>query len=293
VHGITVDEHGTAHVIWLDHRGLAQADGKPRHRHGDHKPGATVLTTDAAAQAVAMARKSGLYYRSDDAASVEHEIASTVCYCCKTALAAGGGRLYAAWRAVYPGSIRDIAAATSADGGRTFGEPSRVSQDNWQIAGCPDDGPAIALDAHGGAHIVWPTLLEGPDPVGALFYATSGDGRAYSTRVRVPTLGGSKPTHPQIVAAPDGTIVLAWDEVPPDGVRTAAVSVVETRGSTRVPGRPVPLNDGAAASYPVLAATSRGIVAAWTSGPSSSSTIAIRALEPTAGTSNRSRASWN
>jgi hypothetical protein len=240
-----------------------------------------------------MARKSSLYYRSDASGSVEREIAESVCYCCKTALAAGTqGRLYAAWRAVYAGSIRDIAATTSSDDGRTFAEPSRVSHDNWQIAGCPDDGPALAVDASGIVHIVWPTLLGGADPAAALFYATSHDGRAYSARVRVPTLGGSKPTHPQIAMTTDGRAMLAWDEVPAGGVRTAAVSIVGTSGGEPMPGTAVPLNDGERAAYPVLVTTGRGVLAAWTSGDASSSTIAVGALDGSGslrdGTANQS-----
>jgi hypothetical protein len=95
----------------------------------------------------------------------------------------------------------------------------------------------------------------------------------------VPTLGGSKPTHPQIAVAADGSIVLAWDELPPGGIRTAAVSVVSARGGNPAPGRAVPLNDGEPASYPVLASTDRGMLAAWTSGPSLSSTIAVAVLD--------------
>lgn len=280
-HAVAVDEHGTAHVIWLDHRGLAHPrDAAARQHHSHHDAARTALSGDTAAAAVAMARKSGLYYRSDASGSIEREIAAGVCYCCKTALAAtDGGRLYAAWRAVYFGSIRDIAATTSVDDGGTFAEPSRVSHDNWQIAGCPDDGPALAVDAAHTVHVVWPTLLDGAEPVGALFYATSDDGRKYSARVRVPTLGGSKPTHPQIAVTADGRAMLAWDEVPPGGVRTAAVSVVTTSAGQPHIGTPVPLNDGEAASYPVLATTDGGVLAAWTSGPVASSTIAIGALD--------------
>jgi hypothetical protein len=227
-----------------------------------------------------MARKSGLYYRSDASGSIEREIAAGVCYCCKTALAAAGeGRLYAAWRAVYSGSIRDIAATTSVDDGRTFADPSRVSHDNWQIAGCPDDGPALAVDTAETVHVVWPTLLDGAEPAAALFYATSDNGRTYSARVRVPTLGGSKPTHPQIAITLDGRTMLAWDEVPAGGVRTAAISVVTTSGGQPRVGKPVPLNDGEPASYPVLATTDGGVLAAWTSGPVASSTIAIGVLD--------------
>ena len=38
-----------------------------------------------------------------------------VCYCCKTAIAAGpADTLYLAWRHVYPGNMRDMAFTVSA-----------------------------------------------------------------------------------------------------------------------------------------------------------------------------------
>src|SRR5260221_14298741 len=64
---------------------------------------------------------------------------------------------------VFPGGVRDIALARSADGGRTFQDPVRVSEDNWKIDACPDDGPAMTIDRRGVLHITWPTLVRDPD----------------------------------------------------------------------------------------------------------------------------------
>ena len=93
----------------------------------------------------------------------ETQVASNVCFCCKTAVGiGGGGRVIAAWRHIFPGSLRDIAMAISADGGSEFGAPARVSEDKWEIAGCPEDGPALAMDAADLVHVVWPTVVNGP-----------------------------------------------------------------------------------------------------------------------------------
>ena len=128
-----------------------------------------------------------------------------VCYCCKVAMATGAdGAIIAAWRHVYAGNIRDIAFTISRDGGRTFAAPQRLSEDRWQLAGCPDDGPALAVDGAGVIHAVWPTVIGGEKPEGAIFYASSRDGRSFSSRTRIPTLGSPKPMHPQIVAADVG-----------------------------------------------------------------------------------------
>ena len=120
------------------------------------------------------------------------------------------------------GNLRDIAFSASRDGGRSFSPPVRVSEDDWAINGCPDDGPAMAVDAAGTVHIVWPTVVGGQTPEGALFYATSRDGRTFSPRVRIPTLGSPKPSHPQIAIDGSGRIVVAWDEAV-GGQRVAAM----------------------------------------------------------------------
>ena len=83
------------------------------------------------------------------------------------------GGVYAAWRHVYPGNVRDIAFIASSDGGRRFAAPARVSVDDWHLAGCPDDGPAMAVDGEGTAHL---GVADGDGRAGAgrrAFYASS------------------------------------------------------------------------------------------------------------------------
>jgi hypothetical protein len=275
---MALDASGAAHVMWLDHRGLA-AQKAQSHEHHE------AATVDGAA----MAQRSGLYYAREagGAGQAERELVKGVCYCCKVALAAGArGELHAAWRHVSAGNIRDIAFMTSRDAGRSFGPPGRVSQDDWQLAGCPDDGPAMAVDAEGTVHVVWPTVIGGVTPEGALFHATSRDGRTFSTRVRIPTLGSPKPMHPQILVDDAGRITVAWDEVV-NGVRQAAVRTLKFdeagqplfSATTRLgtPDRP--------SSYPVLVATPRGTLAIYVDGQPGASVIRTCVPEPVVRTS--------
>ena len=253
---LSVDRQGTTHVVWLDHRGLAARPGTgAAHVHG------------AAQHAGTSAQESGLFYASATAGrpSPERELTKSVCYCCKTAMAIGpDGAIYAAWRHVYPGDLRDIAFTVSRDGGRSFSAPVRVSEDKWQINGCPDDGPALAVDAGGTVHVVWPTVLGGAKPEGALFYASTRDGRQFTPRLRVQTLGSSRPLHPQIVVSTTGRIVIAWDETV-DGQRVAAMRELKA-GPQSTFGAAVTLDTAAPAMYPSLAATKEGLVAVWTTG---------------------------
>ena len=252
-HATAIDRAGMAHTIWLDHRALA---ARPKSGTHDHHTG------------IDMSQFSSLYHaaRGDQGREAERELTPNVCYCCKTALVvAESGAMYAAWRHVYPGNIRDIAFMTSKDGGRTFSPPVRVSEDNWHLAGCPDDGPAMAVDGNGTVHLVWPTVIGGETPQGAIFYSSTRDGRNFRTRLRVPTRGSPKPSHPQIVADDRG-LVIAWDEVI-NGVRQASSRRLRfTREGQPTFGDLVVFDPVGTSSYPVLAVTSRGVIAVWTSG---------------------------
>ena len=262
-HNVLAGSNGSVYAIWLDHREMAghAMAGAPSHEHGGSQQmdGAT------------MAQQSKLFIGTLDGAVPPHAVTGGVCYCCKTAIARGpGGMIAAAWRHVYPGNFRDIAFTTSHDGGRTFATPVRVSEDKWMLEGCPDDGPAIAIDAGKVIHVAWPTLVtdeKTAEPTIAIFYASSSDGRTFTPRVRVPTEGVAH--HPQIVIGPGETPFLAWDESA-NGARRVVVS------STPAFKRAV-VSDGAGV-YPSIVVAGEGVVAAWTSAQPSGSIIRVQRL---------------
>ena len=157
------DRDGHVVAVWLDHRELAGAGKKtaPMHHEGQQHTG----HAEPAADGSARAQLSKLYFGRLDGSDTPRALTGGVCYCCKTAVAAGpDGALFAAWRHVYPGNIRDIAFTVSRDGGRTFAAPLRVSDDRWVLDGCPENGPAMAVDGRNRLHMVWPTLVNGSTP---------------------------------------------------------------------------------------------------------------------------------
>ena len=268
---LALDRTGRIHAIWLDHRGLAAARAARGGTSG-HKPGTPH-------DGVAMAQNSSLYYASSSASpAAERELTKSVCYCCKTALAAGAdGTLFAAWRHVYPGSFRDMAFATSRDGGRTFTAPVRVSEDGWAIDACPDDGPAMAVDASGTVHLTWPTVLGGDNPRGAIFYASTRDGQRFTPRQQVATLGGPKPSHPQIVVDGRRRVFVGWDELTA-GKQTAALREVRVDASGAATfGSIVTLSSGERGVYPAFAASGNRVLAAWATGGDRSK-VHVRAI---------------
>lgn len=268
-HSLAVDAQGVAHVAWLDHRVLTQ-NRKPTDKPHVHGAG----THDG----VAMAQQSQLYYATvGPNGTTEKAITPGVCYCCKTALAATPTGVVAAWRHVYAGNMRDMTFARLSGPSPT--PPARISEDGWSINGCPDDGPALAVGADRRVHAVWPTVIPGDEPMGALFYASmASSGDRFTPRQRITTLGAPKPSHPQITVDGAGHLFFAWDEVL-GGVRTAAFAEATTAadGSLRL-SAPTAIAPGNSTSYPMMAPLARGVVVAWTSGAPGTSVIAVRTL---------------
>jgi len=246
-------EDGTLHAAWLDGRNATvkataaqpapaggRADAPAAHVH--HKDGPM---------------RQDIYHAmwTGSEAPIETRVATDVCFCCKTAIVTRGSDVYVAWRHLFPGGVRDIAVARSPDGGRSFGDPVRVSADNWKIDACPDDGPAMAIGADGALSVVWPTLVQtGGTPRMGIFEAISRDGGAtFAPRTQVDD-GTAAPAHPRLAA---------------DGRRSAVVWDELAEGSRRVmlragDGGPLVLSSGRAASYPAVVASGNAFVVAYT-----------------------------
>jgi hypothetical protein len=257
-----VTPNGDVVAVWLDHREVpARTTGATT---GAHQHGAT--NQRPAADGVARAQLSQIFFARLNEPASTRAIAPGVCYCCKTSVATGAnGTVVAAWRHVYTGNTRDIALAKSSDGGRTFASPVRVSEDNWVLDGCPENGPAVAIDQTSAIHVVWPTLVRGSagaEETLALFYASSKDGHRFTKRQQIPTEGVAR--HPQIAVGPGGTITIAWDEQL-KGARRIVVArgTSDDKNYVRFARQSVSDEPG---TYPAIVSLADAAVVAWTSG---------------------------
>jgi hypothetical protein len=267
-HAMSASPDGSVLLAWLDHRRMAAAAGTnaPHHHHAGATTAAPPANAVDTVETVATAQLSDLYFAGSPDDPSPKALTSGVCYCCKTAMAhAADGAIYIAWRHVYPGNMRDIAFTISRDGGQTFSTPVRVSEDRWSIAGCPDDGPAMAVDAGGRVHLVWPTVVTASDGSmqKSIFHSMTTDGKTFTPRVVIPHGEAIQHNHPQVAATGDGAIVVAWD-----GYIGGAPHVFRARGS---------LDDGGVmqfkkvdedpplGNYPVVIASDTYTITAWAS----------------------------
>lgn len=122
-------------VFWLDGRGNAEEGG----------------TTSVYSAAV---------HGDADGARIDPEASldSKVCDCCQTDAAKTASGLTVAYRDRADGEIRDISVVRMTDG--VAAQPSSVHRDDWEMAGCPVNGPALAADASRTA-LAWFTGAEG------------------------------------------------------------------------------------------------------------------------------------
>ncbi len=198
---IAVDKQGRIYVAWIDER----------NKQKDDRGGEIWLAISA---------DRGKTFSRD------RRVLTDVCECCRTNLQIDAeGDLYLSYRAV-PRSgpmYRDIILARSQDGGKTSAQ-TVVSEDKWEIPGCPVVGPSFSLGNHGAITAVW--FIGGSQRPG-LYYATSTDnGKTFAPRQLLdPQQKIGKRAH--TVRLADGNVFVAWDDA--DGKTFSVWGVLDPR----------------------------------------------------------------
>jgi hypothetical protein len=230
-HALHVAHDGTVYVAWLD---------------GRHGKSAAYITrsTDGGTT----------WERNRRVAEGE------ACPCCRTAIGtASDGTVYVAWRAVLPGSVRDIVVARSSDGGRSWSEPVRAHADDWVFEACPHAGPSLQVGGDDRVHVAWWTGKEG---AAGVYYAHSTDGaRSFSPAVPLGVAELSRPAHVQMALGNDDLVAVVWD----DGTKQEPdIALRISRDGGARFGSAQRLSDpGRVAGFPVLAITDQGLTVAW------------------------------
>ena len=251
---------GRVYAAWLDHRDTAPPAGEA---HAAHQHGAAAASAASSEDGALRAQRSQLFVGTLGGELPARGVARGVCYCCKTAaITAPDGAVYLAWRQVYAGNQRDIAFSTSRDRGRSFSEPVRVSEDRWQLDGCPENGPSLALGTQGRVFVLWPTLVKEPGgETLRLFLSSTTDGRRFTARAQLPTAGAAY--HPQLVTAPGGTLIAAWDEAAGGAPRRLKLARGRPDGEGQTRFEALDPGPDPRGSYPALTVTASHVVIAW------------------------------
>lgn len=198
----TRTEHGFATLfpwgdafgaVWLDGRNTQQDTGK-----GPRQEGVGGMTVRFA--------RIGL----DGKTLASGEIDNLACDCCATDVAMAAAGPVATWRDRTSDEIRDIAVSRYADG--LWQPPVIVSNDGWQIAGCPVNGSTIAARGQRVA-VAWYTAPNRQAKV-KLAWSTDG-GRRFAAPVVVDEGAVSGRTDVTLLA--DDSALVTWTGKAADG----------------------------------------------------------------------------
>lgn len=127
------------------------------------------------------------------------------CQCCRTALASdANGATFIAFRDLLENNIRDISFLRLEPDG-TLADPAHsFSNDQWQVEGCPHNGPSIALNGNQ-INVTW--FTNGENHLGVNFASLNPDGKMLEYHHL-----SEKGQFVQNSFMPDGTPIIAYNE---------------------------------------------------------------------------------
>jgi hypothetical protein len=247
-------------VVWLDGRDFANRAG---HGEAGMKAEMSIRAT-VPSQSIGGALSGSGVVTPPVAVwtqSKEMLVDSRVCECCPTAAARTSRGVVVAYRDRSPTEVRDIAVARFENGGWTEGKV--VHPDNWQIPGCPVNGPALAASGSRVA-LAW---FAAPDNNARVKVTFSNDGGVtFGAPIRVDD--GLPLGRVALTALDDGSVLVGWLEYVKDAdgsgaaahFRVRRVSAGGARGEAITVARVTP---DRASGYPRLVRSGNVVTLAW------------------------------
>jgi hypothetical protein len=233
---------GGAGLIWLDGREMAS-------RGADHAAGGSTAMALRTAQVM-------IGPQGTRGIGLDSLVDPRVCDCCSTAAANTSEGVVVAYRDRSDKEIRDI--SVSRFDGRTWSAPASVHADNWQINGCPVNGPVVAASGRTVA-VSWFTQASGT-PQSFVAFSKDG-GRTFGAPTN---LDGGTSFGRLAMVMPDAARVLVG-YIAQVGSETALfVRQVGLDGRLQSPAKIAPVSSARASGFPRMAVDGDRVVVAWT-----------------------------
>ena len=231
-------------VTWLDGRNTIESDPTD-HENGNHSgPGAMTLRG-------AMVDIQGNVINSKE---LDHRI----CDCCQTSAAMTLNGPVVLYRDRTHEEIRDISIVRWQDD-NTWSAPKTIHTDNWQIAGCPVNGPAVAAFEKNLA-VAWFTAANEIPKVQVVF--SSNNGETFGKPIHIntqETLG-----RVDIVALNNTEAVVSWMERDINDIAYVQIAKITNSGEKGPTITLTKTNAGRASGFPQIELLNGSIYAAMT-----------------------------
>lgn len=227
-------------AIWIDGRHLQDVKGEA----DEHTP----LPVSMTLRYAAIDAQGKLYD--------EKQLDQRICECCQTSAAVTGEGVIAVYRDRSDQEVRDIYYVKSQNGDWT--PPRAVHTDNWEINGCPVNGPAVAAE-NGHVVVAWYTGANDSPRVKAAFSNDAGEN--FDAPIEVDdgeTLG-----RVDVLLLPDGSALVCWLSGTVEG---GAIKVRRVRpdGSLDAPAVIAQTSISRSSGFPRMARLGDEVYFAWT-----------------------------
>lgn len=182
---LVAEADGGFTAVWLDGRAYAEGSG-------------------AAPEMSLRSRRFG----ANGEPGAEELLDPRTCDCCQTGAGYIGTALVAAYRDRSDSEVRDIQIVRRTSDGWT--EPYTLGADNWQISGCPVNGPVVVSTGGTSGAVAWFSMVnEAPEVKVAL---TVDEGASFGEPILIERGGGEQATLGRVGAAPlgDGSTLVVW-----------------------------------------------------------------------------------
>jgi hypothetical protein len=262
-HDGTQTEHGFASLFPMPDKGLGLAwlDGR-QMQEGTHE----------GMNGGNMSLRGALFGPDGDQAS-EMAIDDRVCECCPSAAAVTADGPIVAFRNRTSDEIRDIYVSRLVGGKWT--EPRPVHNDNWRIAACPVNGPALSAKGRDVA-IAWFTAVGDEGHVYGAFSSNAGE--TFGQPIRIDDVGAIGRVDVELL--PDGSAAVTWIEFA-EQRSSFRIRRAERNGSRSASLAVSAIASGRSSGYPRLARRGDELIFAWTdAGETAQVRTAVARLTP-------------
>ncbi len=254
-HDGTQTEHGFASLFPMgDGFGLVFLDGrnmKSGEGHAEHG-GTGAMSVRFAQFDPSTELRAGKAFKQ----IAETEVDGRVCECCPTAAAVTSEGVITAYRDRSDQEVRDNYVARFVNG--TWLTPRPVFNDNWKIAACPVNGPALAAIGKNVA-MTWFTVKQ---EQGQAYLAFSQDaGATFAAPIRVDDGGSLGRVDVELLS--DGAALATWIEFADQRAQFRARRI-DRAGTRSAPVTVAGIAGSRASGYPRAAIANGEVVFAWT-----------------------------
>ena len=247
----TATEHGFVSLyrmddgigaLWLDGRNMAEDLPQQVDPVGQKMEGMTLRSATISA---------------DRTIESSHLVDDLTCDCCQTDVAVGPQGPIAVYRNRSNDEIRDVYVARSVDG--AWQAAQRVANDGWQIAGCPVNGPAIAIQGNT-VVVAWFT---GANDKSAVRVSRSDDaGNSFSLPIDI---DNSRPLgRVDIALLENGDSVVSWLRKNSDGTGEISIRKISAEGIVGPPRIVAETSANRMSGFPQMVRSGDYLFFAWT-----------------------------